>query len=171
MFKPARATLGSYAASIDATAADPAKTATPVSPWPYRLAWSVVFLCGMTVLGLAAWLQPNPSGTATHRQLGLPPCGLLEKTGYPCPSCGMTTAFAWAAHGRLDKAFVAQPAGTVLALLTACAVIVSAYLAVTGKDVSRILDDRLIIRGLIFLGIVVLAGWAYKIVAVIYHIG
>ncbi len=82
----------------------------------------------------------------------------------------MTTAFSWAAHGRLDRAFIVQPAGTVLAVLTACAVIISAYLALTGKDVSRILDDRLVIRGLIFLGVVVLLGWAYKIVAVIYHI-
>ncbi len=169
MFKPARATLGSYYASYHAQS-DPADTAAPVQ-WPYRVAWAGLFIACMALLGVSAWLEPNPVGTATHRQLGLPPCGLLEKTGIPCPSCGMTTAFAWSAHGRIDKAFITQPAGTLLAVLVACTAIISLYLAITGKDITRLLDDRLVLRGLVMLGVVVLVAWAYKIAAVHYHIG
>jgi hypothetical protein len=169
MFKPARATLGSYHASIAARTSPPVDAASV--GWPYRFAWLALFFASLTLLGVAAWLTPSNSGTATHRQLGLPPCGLLEKTGIPCPSCGMTTAFSWAAHGRLDRAFLAQPAGALLAILTACIVIISLYLAITGKDITRLLDDRLILRVLIGFGVVVIAAWAYKIVAVYNHFG
>src|SRR5690606_33691507 len=51
------------------------------------------------VLGLAPWLTPAAAGHGTHGQLGLPPCGWVLAMGRPCPSCGMTTAFAHAADG------------------------------------------------------------------------
>jgi len=68
------------------------------------------------VLGVARRLEPDPSGMGTHRQLGLPPCGFALLTGRPCPSCGMTTAFAWSARARPVRAWQANPAGALLAL-------------------------------------------------------
>jgi hypothetical protein len=67
------------------------------------------------VLVLARWLEPDPRGYGTHQQLGLPPCHFASVTGRPCPSCGMTTAFAWAARGRFDRAWKANPTGSLLA--------------------------------------------------------
>lgn len=66
------------------------------------------------VLGLARWLVPDPRGYGTHTQLGLGPCAFLVMTGLPCPSCGMTTAFSWAVRGRFDRAWRANPAGSLL---------------------------------------------------------
>lgn len=65
----------------------------------------------LAVLLTASLLEPRSGGLGTHRSLGLPACSILARTGYPCPSCGMTTSIAAAAHGRLGEALQAQPAG------------------------------------------------------------
>src|SRR5205085_5851795 len=80
-----------------------------------RLALVVAAIGLMGILGLARWLEPDPRGYGTHLQLGLAPCGFLRMTGRPCPTCGMTTAFAWSARGRFDRAWRANPAGSLLA--------------------------------------------------------
>jgi len=67
------------------------------------------------VFVVATRLEPSPRGMGTHTQLGLPPCHLALVTGKPCPSCGMTTAFAWFVRGRLDRSWGANPAGVLLA--------------------------------------------------------
>ena len=59
----------------------------------------VAFCAG--VLLLAAWMEPSSRGLGTHLQLGLAPCGWVAYGGIPCPSCGMTTAFAHATDGNL----------------------------------------------------------------------
>ena len=63
---------------------------------------------------LSAWLHPDPAGLGTHTQLHLPPCGFYEVFHKPCPSCGMTTAFAWMIHGHPVKAVRSQPAGAAV---------------------------------------------------------
>jgi hypothetical protein len=79
------------------------------------------------VLGVARWLEPDPRGYGTHTQLGLFPCMFFQVTGYRCPSCGMTTAFAWFVRGRLDRSWQASPAGSLLAPI--CAALVPWLLA------------------------------------------
>ena len=77
---------------------------------------------GLTALfGLAAWLNPYQNdGSArrmeTHRQLGLPECTFKRVTGYPCPSCGMTTSFALTIRGDLIDGVQANSVGVLLAL-------------------------------------------------------
>jgi hypothetical protein len=66
---------------------------------------------------VAARLHPEGYDHGVHEQLGLPPCGFLVITGLPCPTCGMTTAFANTIHGHLIRAVYAQPAGFILAVL------------------------------------------------------
>ena len=78
-----------------------------------RLIAGAVAACSVAVLLIAGWLTPNPAGVETHRQLGLPQCGLLRMTGVPCMTCGMTTSFSHLAHGDLWQSLVTQPAGTV----------------------------------------------------------
>ncbi len=84
--------------------------------------WHVVnFLAifgSLTVLGIAVTLDPDERGFGTHEQLGLAPCDYYVQTGFPCPTCGMTTAFTNMAHFDVPAAFRANPAGVLLFLLT-----------------------------------------------------
>jgi hypothetical protein len=76
----------------------------------------VLLALGLAVVfGVARWLEPSPRGFGTHTQLGLPPCHFLWVTGRPCPTCGMTTSFAWFVRGRLDRSWQANPVGVLLA--------------------------------------------------------
>ena len=38
----------------------------------------------------------------------------FQVTGYRCPSCGMTTAFAWFVRGQFDRSWQANPVGSLL---------------------------------------------------------
>lgn len=66
---------------------------------------------------LARSLEPAPGGYGTHQQLGLPPCSIQFLFGIPCPSCGMTTSFAWFTRGQIVRSWQANPAGLYLAIL------------------------------------------------------
>jgi hypothetical protein len=68
-----------------------------------------------SMLVVARGLEPDPRGFGTHTQLGLWPCAFRATTGRPCPTCGMTTSFAWFVRGDLARAWGANPAGSVLA--------------------------------------------------------
>ncbi len=68
----------------------------------------------MSVLAVAAWLEPAAAGHGTHRQLGLPPCTFLAVTGWPCPLCGGTTTFSLLAHGRILEGVTNQPWAAML---------------------------------------------------------
>jgi hypothetical protein len=87
--------------------------------------FAALFFTGgvLLVLGIAIWLDPydsvsgEPLTQGTHLQLGLPPCNFLVMSGFPCPSCGMTTSFSLLMHGDLVASWQANSAGMVLALL------------------------------------------------------
>ena len=96
----------------------------------------------LTAVFVTAWrLNPyQEDGSArrmeTHRQLGLPPCSFIVMTGLPCPTCGMTTAFAWMMHGHPLSALIAQPLGAVLCLATIAGALLGAWMAATGRCVQ-----------------------------------
>ena len=69
------------------------------------------------VLLVAVWLSPSLRGLGTHQQLGLPPCSLRVWAGMRCPSCGMTTAWAYMVRGRVVESFHSNCGGALLALL------------------------------------------------------
>ncbi len=81
--------------------------------------WYALLLAAGLVglLGVARGLGPDPRGYGTHTQLGLRPCAFASLTGRPCPSCGMTTAWAYFTRGRLGDSWRANPAGCLIALL------------------------------------------------------
>lgn len=58
-------------------------------------------------------LTPDERGWGTHEQLGLRPCWFVDRLGWPCPFCGMTTALSQMAHGRPLQALLTQPAGAI----------------------------------------------------------
>jgi hypothetical protein len=93
----------------------------------------------LTVLVIAGLLSPSPAGVGTHTAMNYPACDFLRRTGLPCPSCGMTTSFAWFARGNLLASLYVQPMGMVLAMLTAVAFWVSLYMGLTGKPALRLL--------------------------------
>ena len=130
-----------------------------------RVVSALVFAACAAVLGVAWVLAPDPRGLGTHEQLGLPPCGFMLQTGLPCVTCGMTTSFSHAAHGDLLGAVRAQPAGAVLAVLVAAAMIVSGYAVVTGVDVRPVWNWAFRPVPMLGLGALMLGAWAYKMVS------
>ena len=78
----------------------------------------IAILGSVTVLSLAVWLDPDARGFGTHEQLGLSPCRYYMQEGALCPTCGLTTAFANMAEGRVVAAFRANPVGIPLFILT-----------------------------------------------------
>lgn len=126
---------------------------------------------GQFILAIAAWgllavafsLEPSTDGLGTHQQLGLRACTFYQTTGLPCPSCGMTTAFALMAHGHLAAAFVAQPFGVVFFGLVAAAALGLTVSLVRGRSLlPKLYHQRApwVIYGLVLLA---LAGWLFKI--------
>jgi hypothetical protein len=109
------------------------------SPNPFRLnagARLLAALIGLACLGvlvIAASLPPRADGFGTHLALGLPECGFLQRTGLPCPACGMTTSFAWFVRGNVAASLYVQPMGTALAALCGLTVWAGAYIAITGR--------------------------------------
>jgi hypothetical protein len=90
----------------------------PALGWPTRSAFLAAAAGLAGLLGLARVLEPDPRGFGTHEQLGLRPCAFATLTGRLCPTCGMTTAFAWFVRGRIDRSWEANPAGCLFALLS-----------------------------------------------------
>ena len=89
---------------------------------------------GLSVLlAAAAMLTPDPRGHGTHQQLGLPPCTFLVLFGRPCPSCGMTTSWAWLVRGQLGEAVRANAGGTLLGMLAAIGAAWAGLSAIRGR--------------------------------------
>jgi hypothetical protein len=124
-----------------------------------------VAVCAAGILLLAAWLEPSPTGLGTHSRLAMPPCGWIAMIDTPCPTCGMTTAFAHAANGNLPAALGAQPVGAVLAVAVAIALLIGAYTAATGSRVAVMFQRLWGRRTAWALGIGVGVAWGYKILA------
>ncbi|HVT81889.1 MAG TPA: DUF2752 domain-containing protein [Phycisphaerae bacterium] len=97
-----------------------------------RIWCALTFALCITMLGIGFWLSPKSAGTGSHEELGLPPCGFLATTGYPCPTCGCTTAVSNFSHGYLLRSFLTQPFGFAVALLAAVLVPLTLWGAVTG---------------------------------------
>ena len=123
----------------------------------------IVGACSTALLGLSAWLEPSPTGLGTHEQLHLPPCGWIATIDMPCPTCGMTTAFAYAAHGDLLHSFLAQPLGCVLVVSVAMTLLVCVHVIVTGSRLARVFARLWGVRTAWALGFAVLSAWGYKI--------
>lgn len=124
---------------------------------------ALVCLSCIGIIGFAAWLKPDPKGYGTHRQLGFGKCGMLVTSGYPCPTCGMTTAFAYTVRGRFIKAFLAHPAGLALALATIATGLVSGWIAATSRVPQIHLPFVTAYRLLLLFLILLIGGWGFKV--------
>ncbi len=111
-------------------------------------------------LGLA--LTPDPAGHGTHTALGLPPCGMLVVTGRPCPTCGVTTAFALAVRGRFQEALITQPMGLVTFLGMAGALLVLVAALATGRSCAHLVTPHSVTAAVVLLTALGVVSWIYK---------
>jgi hypothetical protein len=135
----------------------------PNIPLPGRLLCTVLAGACLAVLLVGARLTPNGAGESTHMQLGFIPCQFLERTGLPCPTCGMTTSFSWFARGNLLASLWVQPFGLALAGIVAITFWLALYMAISAKPAWRLLamlPTRLWLGPLMALAVI---GWAWKI--------
>ncbi len=94
---------------------------------------------GCAILIVTAFrLRPSPDGVGTHQGMGFLPCTMLVTTGIPCPTCGMTTSFAWFFKGNILASFYVQPGGFALAWGTGVVLLWSLYEVVTGRPIHRL---------------------------------
>jgi hypothetical protein len=133
--------------------------------WSARLIALAVALAALSVLVVAVLLPPSPTGEGTHTGMGLQKCQFLQTTGLPCPTCGMTTSFAWFVRANWVASFYVQPLGFVLALGTGALFWAALYMAVSGSPLHRLLrqvPSVYIVVALLAFGI---AAWGWKIFA------
>ena len=126
-----------------------------------RLRGALLGLPCLGVLWLAHSLTPRQAGYGTHENLGLPACSFLSRTGYPCPSCGLTTSTAAVVHGEFLKAFHAHPMGFVLVAGLAAVGVLGSGELLLGRDFLRFLHPGgwWAVVALVAL----LGGWGFKI--------
>jgi hypothetical protein len=128
-----------------------------------RLVALLVSTACLALMLIAAHLTPDPAGMGTHTQLHLEPCQFALHTGLPCPTCGITTSFAWLARGNFPAAFYVQPMGALIALAVIATFWVGLYTTFTGRAVYRLLllgPTRYYVP--LVVALVILA-WAWKI--------
>ena len=134
--------------------------------WRYRFWAGVAAIACLTVLLLARHVTPAANGLGTHQQLNLPACGFYERTGYPCPTCGMTTAFAYMVRGRILRSFIVQPAGALAAICCILTALATSYITITGRRIDR-LDRYIYLAGVNWLWVIIsiiaaaLLAWAW----------
>jgi hypothetical protein len=128
-----------------------------------RLIAAAVFLCSAGVLSMAVYLRPDSRGFGTHQQLGFAPCAMVLTTGYPCPTCGMTTAFSYTVRGRWLRAIYAQPSGFLLALGTVATAGSSLWVTVTGRALRWRIPAMGPVQMSTLLLVLLFGGWGIKI--------
>ena len=129
-----------------------------------QLQYGVLIVAATALLAVARSLHPAERGFGTHQQLGLPPCIFLQLTGIPCPSCGLTTSFAHAAHLHWLASFTTQPFGFVAFLLTVLSIPCVGYLIYRRIAWERVLHAPQSNRIMYALLALYLLSWVYKII-------
>ena len=96
-------------------------------------------------------------------------CGFKQSTGWPCPSCYVTTSAMEFAQGSILDAFYTQPAGALLCCGLIAAGVIAFLTAVFGKDfrfLHQPISSKLIKYILISLVIVFGLAWAVTLARV-----
>jgi hypothetical protein len=128
-----------------------------------RLSLIAIALGVVGVFAIAIALDPYQGGKTwshgTHQQLGLLPCNFLVATGYPCPSCGMTTSFAFFTRGDIWHSMQANFVGTFLALLCLGYIPWSIASAWRGRPLFMVSMEMMFLRLVIAFLILMLLRW------------
>lgn len=128
-----------------------------------RIAYGT-FACGLFgLLGIAAWLSPDPSGMGTHQQLSLPPCAFTVLFDIPCPSCGMTTSWSHLVRGQLISAFQANAGGALLGMLSVGSAPWMLWVSVRGRFPEIPVSDVHMALALLVIIVVTFADWGWRL--------
>jgi hypothetical protein len=126
----------------------------------------VVSVGGLALIGLlaTAWtLTPTAEGFGTHQQLGLPPCTFTQWFGRRCPSCGMTTSWAYLTQGQVLAALSANAGGTLLGLVAMAAGPWLLASGLRGRWVIGTPHDFVTITICIGLALVIVTDWLLRL--------
>jgi hypothetical protein len=115
------------------------------------------------VLAVARWLEPAACGYGTHTQLGLPPCNFLRITHLPCPSCGLTTSFAYAIRFQFWKAFLANPFGLIAFFGTVSLIPSAIFLLWRRMSFRRITEGVHFTKAVYATTALYFLGWIFKV--------
>lgn len=137
-------------------------SAGPVSPWVDRTAAAFVVAVAAAVTTLLLTVDPDPRGYGTHEGLGMSKCGFPSHYGFPCPTCGCTTAACLVVHGRPIAALVAQPFGAVLTVAGLLLGLHALRCLVRGRSFADLLLHVPLARVSLFAVVLLLLSWAYK---------
>lgn len=149
---------------MDATAQIRPERTTPLRAGPgERAVGGIVAGVALAVLIIAAALRPAEAGHGTHTQIGLPPCSWVVWFDKPCPTCGMTTAFANAGEGHWLASFVTQPAGMMLSVATAAAFWLGLHTLLTGSRIGSLTGWVLRPKPITVMVLGLIGAWVYKI--------
>jgi len=123
---------------------------------------TIAALVALSVFALFAglWLLQR-AGLDFGLVFGL--CGMKQRTGLPCPTCGMTTCVLAFARGDLLTAFYVQPAGAFLCSLLVVAAFfafLTSVLGVYSSAFDRLFAEIGIKYLIVGLLIILAAGWA-----------
>ncbi len=134
----------------------------PIPPGEERLIVAIGTAACLTLLAIAIYLQPDSRGYGTHEQLFLLPCGFYKVTSLPCPTCGMTTAYANMVRFRIGAALRAQSFGTLLCVLSTAGGLVGLFCLTAGIPVLYRIERMSWRWPSIFLVSAFFASWAGK---------
>ena len=130
--------------------------------WGLRSAGVLAAILVIVLLGTASQLEPNSRGLGTHHQLGLPPCTIRVLFGIRCPSCGMTTSWAYFTRGDLAASAKVNLGGFLLAIYAVGSLAATIPMSLNG----RWPNDRTIRNATIALlavTVVTLADWIWRL--------
>ncbi len=130
-----------------------------------RLALTLLAIGLAALLGVAWALEPNPKGRGTHEQLGLPPCTFVVLFGRPCPTCGMTTSWAWLMRGEVRAALRANASGTLLGMLALVGVPWLLASAGRGRWLPGTPGPALTAVAAVALVVIALVQWGWRLLA------
>ena len=108
-------------------------SAQPILSRAHRVLLAIAAMILVTLIALAAFVEPDPEGFGTHTRLGFTECFVVRQWGVRCPSCGMTTAWARLLNGDILGAVAANAGGVVLCVLAVVAMPWLLATAATGR--------------------------------------
>lgn len=130
--------------------------------WFDRAVAGVVFVAAVVCFGALLSIEPDPKGYDTHTQLGMSACNWPKVYGYPCPTCGATTAATLVVHGRLLAAFATQPFGAAFALAGIAIGVIAGWCLLRSRSFLDVYVQLPRTAIALYAVLLLLASWGYK---------